>query len=226
MRPLGSWPVFITVAIGALLATACSTIKPSTTAPAAAGPYVAGDDESVVVFHRRSLNGPDTRGDDLPFVERWSYVRVFDSDGAPLADLRATEHAVVHIKPGEHQFFVKNWAAEPHPICVAALKAALDRGRVYAIDIDSAQRDTQVGCEPLRLIPVERFAIEAFFDHLAKTRSEQKTFLADKRETSIFLDNKLVTDKVILVGTERLAKRPVALAPDDGIAWTAEHSGP
>lgn len=213
------------VAIFASLAAACATIKPSTTAPAAPGPYVAADNEAVVVFHRRSLSGPDTRGDDIPIVEQWSYVRVLGSEGAPLADLRPTEHAVVRMRPGEHQFFVKNWAAEAHPLCVAALKATLERGRVYAIDIASTARDVDVGCEPLRLVPVERFAIESFFAHLAKTKSEQRTFLAENRERSFLLDNKSLTDKVIRVGTERLAKRPVALAPDDGIAWTVEHGG-
>ncbi|MDB4936833.1 MAG: hypothetical protein JWP87_3805 [Labilithrix sp.] len=203
------------------LCGACSTIKPSTTVPAPAGPYAAAENEAVVVFHRRSLDGPDTRGDDLAFSERWSYVRIYGGEGAPLADVRATEHAVVRLTPGEHAFYVKNWAAEPSATCIAALHATLERGRVYAIDIEATKRDASAGCEPLRLIPVDRASSAAFFEHLAATQSEQRSFLGTRRETSILLDNDTLVATIVRVGAEKLVVRPVTLTAGDGLPWTA-----
>jgi hypothetical protein len=210
----------------ASLCGACATINPSTTVPAPAAPYAAAENEAVVVIHRRSLDGPNARGDDLAFRERWSYVRVYDEKGAPLADLRATEHAVVRLPPGEHQLFVKNWAAEARPTCVAALDARLERGRVYAIEIEASPRDSTAGCEPLRLEPVPRSSSEAFFEHLATTHSEQRAFLGDNRQTSVFLDNDTVIADVIRVGRQSLEKRPVVLVAGDGIPWTSASHGP
>jgi len=217
MQSLTRWVVILTTAS---LAVGCATINPSTTVPSPAGPYAAGENEAVVVFHRRSHDGPRARGDDLRMSERWSYVRVYDAQGTPLADLRATEHTVVRLKPGENSFFVKNWSAEPIVPCVAGAQAGLERGRVYAIDIAGGEVDMNTGCEPLRLVPIERSSLPTFFDELRIARSEQRAFLGDQRETSIILDNHSVTAAVIRVGTERLADSPVVVAAD-GIAWTA-----
>ena len=218
MHSLAQRFVFLTTAS---LVAGCGTIIPSTTVPSAAGPYAAAAHEAVVVFHRRSHDGPHASGQNLRMSERWSYVRVYDAQGAPLADLRATEHSVVRVRPGENQFFVKNWAAEPLATCVGAVHAGLEPGRVYAIDIEARDMDSTTGCEPLRFIPIERSTLQSFFDQLGKGRSEQRAFLGEHRETSFILDNTTVVVAVMRVGAERLASNPVVLRADDGVAWTA-----
>jgi hypothetical protein len=201
----------------AIALSACSTLVPSTTAPAPSAPYAATADEAVVVFYRRSTHGPSARGDALGLDERWSFVRVYGTRGQPLADLRATEHALVRLPPGAHRFLAKNWAAPASSACVARLSASLAAGRVYAVRLEGGPRSSE-GCEPVTLTPVARGALAAHFDELAAIRSEQRTFLGDGRERSIVLDGPARENEIVRAGGPRLDDESV-LSPTDGAEW-------
>jgi hypothetical protein len=207
--------------IPVVMAVGCTTLAPSTTVPAPSAPYVAAEDEAVVVFHRRSILGPDVRGGDLTVLEKWSYVRISDGSGQALADVRATEHAVVRVPPGEARFFVRNWAMPPRSRCIGAIAATLERGHVYAVRIEAIASTDEACSHAIRVVPIERSGVEAFFGELIRTRSEQRTFLGENRERSGFVDGEGLQRDVVRAGNDRIARDPVVLAPGDGVPWTA-----
>jgi hypothetical protein len=167
----------------------CSSLFPHTTEPAARDPIVVAPGEAVVVLYRPSAYGAAGPVDSLPVAERWSVMRVLDDNGDPIADLRATEHAVVRMAPGVHELFASNWTGAPYRECIGAMRGELVADHVYFAYVYSFGRmgSRKGGCARVDLVAVTSENRAGFAAEIA--RSERVRFLGTQRQHGWLIDD-------------------------------------
>jgi hypothetical protein len=194
---------------GLVLAPACagcSAIFPHTTEPAARGPIEPASDAAVLVLHRPSAFGLEGPADQLPVAERWMVLRVLDEHGDPIADLRATEHAVVRLAPGLHELFASAWGRALDRECIGVMRAELAAGRVYAARVYAWNHSPKRHCPRVDIVAVPAVEHVAFAGELA--RSERVAFLGARRERSFLVDDLDLRLSTVAQGRLRMTDDP------------------